>query len=324
MGVKRKKKRGAMLYIPYDYEKAYSKAIDNLHEWFVEQMLRSGRKAVYALKEIKAGTQFEIEIYPQFKKMDEVPEEGRCAKRDNGAAQRNLNDKNSRKYVERLINTNFGSRDIWLTLTYDNAHLPPDGDIDTAVKDMRRYIERINYHRKKRGLTKARYIYVTEYDPEAEIRWHHHLIMDGDMEMDVVEGLWKHGRRNQVRRLEIDKDGLSGMANYIVKEKERLKYEKRWHSSKNLKKPEMKVVHSKKPVSGGRCESIGKYVGQMVRDQNKIPDVMKRWYKDYKFSAAEVYYNEFNCMFYIHVRMHEKTLEDTDFAEPDKGVCPWE
>ena len=102
-------------------------------------------KCVYALKEIKAGEQFEVEIYPQFKSMDEVPEEGRSIKRDNSKAQRNLNDKNARKYVERLINRNFGDKDLWITLTYDDAHLPPDGDIDAAVKNMQNFIRRVNY-----------------------------------------------------------------------------------------------------------------------------------------------------------------------------------
>jgi len=58
---------------------------------------------IYALKEITAGDQFEIEIYPQFRSMDEVPPEGRTIKKDNNKAQKNLNDKNARKYVERLI-----------------------------------------------------------------------------------------------------------------------------------------------------------------------------------------------------------------------------
>lgn len=71
-----------------------------------------GKKVVYALKEIRAGDQFEVEIYPQFKKMDEVPPEGRSIKKDNDKAQRNLNDKNARKYVERLINENFTDRDF--------------------------------------------------------------------------------------------------------------------------------------------------------------------------------------------------------------------
>ena len=81
------------------------------------------KKVIYALKEITAGDQFEIEIYPQFRSMDEVPPEGRTIKKDNNKAQKNLNDKNARKYVERLINENFSDRDIWMTLTYDDEHL---------------------------------------------------------------------------------------------------------------------------------------------------------------------------------------------------------
>lgn len=101
-----KRKKG-MTFIPYDYEAAYNKSLEDMHEFFVEQMFKHGKKVVYALKEIRAGDQFEVEIYPQFKKMDEVPPEGRSIKKDNDKAQRNLNDKNARKYVERLINENF-------------------------------------------------------------------------------------------------------------------------------------------------------------------------------------------------------------------------
>lgn len=109
------------------------KALEDMHEWFIENLFQHRKKVVYALKEITAGDQFEIEIYPQFRSMDEVPPEGRTIKKDNNKAQKNLNDKNARKYVERLINENFSDRDIWMTLTYDDAHLPPDGDVDAAM-----------------------------------------------------------------------------------------------------------------------------------------------------------------------------------------------
>ncbi len=89
-----KRKKG-MTFIPYDYEAAYNKSLEDMHEFFVEQMFKQGKKVVYALKEIRAGDQFEVEIYPQFKKMDEVPPEGRSIKKDNDKAQRNLNDKNA-------------------------------------------------------------------------------------------------------------------------------------------------------------------------------------------------------------------------------------
>ena len=227
------RKRG-MQYIPYDYEAAYNKAMEDMHEWFIENLFQHRKKVIYALKEITAGDQFEIEIYPQFRSMDEVPPEGRTIKKDNNKAQKNLNDKNARKYVERLINENFSDRDIWMTLTYDDAHIPPDGDVDAAIKNVQKYIRRINYQRKKRGLPNAKYVYVTAYNPDAEIRWHHHIVMDGALDMETVESCWKQSSRNEVRRLQTDENGLSGMANYIVEEKNRVPSEKRWNSSQGL------------------------------------------------------------------------------------------
>ena len=44
------------------------------------------------------------------KREEEIPEEGRRKK--DRQAQRNLNEKNSRKQCERVINENFGDRDI--------------------------------------------------------------------------------------------------------------------------------------------------------------------------------------------------------------------
>ena len=289
------RKRG-MQFIPYDYEAAYNKAMEDMHEWFIENLFQHRKKVIYALKEITAGDQFEIEIYPQFRSMDEVPPEGRTIKKDNNKAQKNLNDKNARKYVERLINENFSDRDIWMTLTYDDAHLPPDGDVDAAIKNVQKYIRRINYQRKKRGLPNAKYVYVTAYNPDAEIRWHHHIVMDGALDMETVESCWKQSSRNEVRRLQTDENGLSGMANYIVEEKNRVPSEKRWNSSQGLRDPRIKVVHSKRPATGGSYKKIGSFVDGMVKDRDSIPEILKKWYPDMDFTNANVYYNDFNCM----------------------------
>lgn len=301
-------RRKGMQYIPYDYEAAYASSIELMHEWFVENMLnmhKHRKKVVYALKEITAGEQFEIEIYPQFKSMDDVPREGRRIVKDNSKAQRNLNDKNARKYVERLINENFDNRDIWITLTYDNEHLPPDGDIDAAIKNVQNYVRRINYQRKKRGLPNAKYVYVTAYNPDSEIRWHHHVVMDGALDMETVEACWQQSSRNEVRHLQKDENGLSGIANYIVEEKNRIRSEKRWNSSQGLRDPRIRVVHSKRPA-GGSYKKIGSFVDGMVKDRDSIPEVLAKWYPDMDFTHAEVYYNEFNCMFYIHARMRKR------------------
>lgn len=306
MEKKGKRRKRGMQFIPYDYEAAFNKQLENLREWSNGQMRSQGKKAVYALKEIKAGEQFEVEIYPQFRNLDEVPEEGRRTKRDNSKAQRNLNDKNARKYVERLINHNFGDGDLWVTLTYDDAHLPPDGDIDAAIRNMQNFIRRVNYQRKKRGLQKCRYVYVTEYNENAKIRWHHHIVMDGALDMDTVEKCWGQSSRNEVRRLQKDEDGLSGMANYIVKEKKRIRSEKRWNSSQGLIDPDIRVVHSKQPEKGkGSYKKIGRYVDDMVKNQDVIEGQMEKWYPEFDFRDAEVYYNDFNGMFYIHARMRK-------------------
>jgi len=309
----KKSRKREKRFIPYDYEAAYSKQLEDLHEWVVENMFTYRKKMVYALKEIRAGEQLEAEIYPQFRSMDEVPEEGRSVKKDNSRAQKNLNDKNARKYVERLINRNFTNRDIWITLTFDDAHLPPDGDIDAAIKIIRNYFKRINYRRRKLGLGNAKYVYVIEYDPYADIRWHYHIVMDGALDMDTVEKCWKQGSRNEVRRLQKDENGLSGLSRYIVKDKYRIKSEKRWNSSKGLKDPDIRVVHSKQPEKGkGNYRKIEKFVKDMVKNQNRIEDQMKKWYPEYDFTNAAVYYNDFNGMFYIHARMRKRRAEAND------------
>lgn len=305
-----KSKRKKNKFIFYDYETAYRKALVDMNEWFVSQMFAHRKKVVYALKEIMAGEQFEIEIYPQFRSMDEVPKDGQRIVRDNSKAQRNLNDKNARKYVERLINQNFDNNGIWLTLTYDDKHLPPDGDIDAAVRNMQNYIRRVNYQRKKRGLSNAKYVYVTEYNPDAQIRWHHHIVMDGALDMDTVESCWKQSSRNEVRRLKKDENGLSGMANYIVKENERIKSERRWNSSSGLIDPDIRIVHSKRPKMGGNYKPISAYVEGMVKNHDSIQSVLAGWYPDFIFSNAQIYYNDFNCMFYIHARMRRKGKYD--------------
>ena len=228
--------------------------------------------------------------------------------------------------MERLINQNFGDRDIWLTLTYDDDHLPPDGDIDAAIKNMQNYIRRVNYQRKKRGLPNAKYVYVTEYNEEAEIRWHHHIVMDGALDMDVVEKCWNQSSRNEVRRLQKDENGLTGMSRYMVKEKKRIKSEKRWNSSQGLQDPNVKVVHSKQQERGkGSYKPIGKYVDGMVKNQDTIREVLAGWYPEFDFTDAGVYYNDFNYMFYINARMrrkkdNEKATEEKARAHPDDSA----
>lgn len=298
--MKGRRKRGIQ-YVSYDYESAYCNRLEDLDDFFVKNIFQEYKKVMYALKEIRSGEQLEIEIYPQFTRLEDVPEEGK-KKKDNREAQKNLNDKNARKYLERLINHNFDNRDIWITLTYDEEHLP--SDMGEAQKNMQNYVRRINYQRKKRGLKNAKYVYVTEVTEKG--RCHHHIVMDGDMELETVERCWKFGGRNELRRLQKDENGLSGVANYIVKEKQRKKSEKRWSSSHGLKEPEVKVMHSKQPAKGqGNYRKIERYVRELRKGDGHIREQMGRWYPDYAFTDGGVFYNDFNGLFYIRARMRK-------------------
>lgn len=277
-------------YFDYDVENTFIDYLSVANEEQIKRLLDKGLiKSVYATKTIKSGNQFEIEIYPEFtRKQAKILN----LKKKINKAQKNLNDRNARKKLERLINANFVKGDLWITLTYDNKHLP--ASIDEAIKNMTNYIRRINYRRKKLGIDKAKYIYITEYSQEEDIRCHHHLIMDSGLSMDIVESVWKCGKRNNVRKVDPDEKGLTGLANYLSKDP---KGKKRWCSSNNLKKPKESKSYS---------NFKGSHVKKMVRNRALVESMVNKKYKNMIFLSEEIRYNEYNGQFYIYVRMRER------------------
>lgn len=283
------RKRRKTRYIDYDYEAAYTEQIEKLEEDQIQRLIRRGY-VIYATKEIRAGDQLEVEIYPEFTRQQKnlIP---KAALEKRRRAQKNLDEKNSRKACERKINANFGDGDIWVTLTYDPDKRPET--MEEATRDIENYLRRLNYQRKKLGLGKVDYVRVVEEGSNGH--WHHHLVLRGDMSMDLVEEVWKKGGRNHTRRIQRDDDGLTGMATYITKEKKK-PGQKKWACSKGLKEPEISKNHYK---------FRKKAVDQMIRDQGQVEPLMMQRYGDkYEYSRSEVKYNEFNGRCYIAVRMH--------------------
>ncbi len=278
-------------YIEYDYESTFNDPMEEANEKEIEKLLANRKiKSIYTTKTIKAGNQFEVEIYPAFtrKKATELN-----IKPKSKLAQKKLNDRNARKRAERLINANFESGDLWITLTYDNEHLP--NDIEEALKNMKNYIRRINYRRTKLGLPKAKYIYVTEYSHKKKIRCHHHMIMDKGLSMDEIESMWKCGKRNNVRRThEDDIGGLTGLAKYLVKDPAG---SKRWCSSTNLKKPV-----ERKSYSAFRSRQVRK----MVENRECVKTLLEKRYKNKLLVDFEIKKNEINGYYYVYARMTER------------------
>lgn len=288
----RKKRK---IYVNYDYDALFTESINKEDDKRIEELLKSGRiKGVYATKMIKAGKQVEFEIYPEFTRKEA---EKLKVKKVN-LAQKNLNDKNARKRVARLIENNFDKGDYWVTLTYTDKNIPES--MDKALKDMKNYIRRINYRRKKKGLGNSKYIYITEWKTEKggeKIRCHHHLLIDASLSMDEMEKTWKLGRRNNVRRIYPDENGLAGLAQYLTKDP---KGRKRWKGSQNLKQP-----IERKSYTVFRNSHIKK----IISGQIDTKDFIESKYKQLMYLYKEIKYNDKNGRYYIYIRARERWKE---------------
>lgn len=285
-------------YDNYDYEEAYQKQIDTLEEWELERLMQTGKvNCLYRTTTIKSRNEksgaemLESMVYPSFPNREDVPKTAK--KRETGQAQKNLNDKNARRYLIRLANINFSKGDIWATFGWDDDNMPEDEE--RAEKDIKNFIARINYRRRKAGLENAKYICIPAIDGYA--RPHFHILISGDgMDRDELEDLWTKCERKNTRRVKPDDDFLiTGIATYITQNPHGTK---RWRSSKNLKKPDA-------PTRSYRKFSRKKVNG-MVRDFEELKAQMEKAYPGFKFLDAEVKYNDKVAAFYIYARMIKK------------------
>lgn len=265
----------------------------------------AGKGLRFRTKTIRSGNVLEVEIYPVWPTRSE---ERRIKANATRAAQEAVNDRNARKKLDRLVNTNFGSEDLLVTLTY--AEDPPDQR--EAARDIRNYLRRVRYWREKKGLPDLKYIYVQEWeeeqaagpmqmvfegmDPAGEPvkakRIHHHVIMSG-MDRDAAESLWKRGRVN-ARKLQPDEFGLRDLTGYLLKAP---KTKKRWYGSRNLKQPKITVSDHKLSR-----KQIWKLASRM---ESEAWPVLRKVYPGYATVMEPVVRSsEFCSGFYVYARMY--------------------
>lgn len=294
-------------HYPYDYENTFDNYLKDLDRLFIEEMIKNKVGLHYATKSIKSGKIFEVEIYPVFKSKRDIPHP---KVRVNPKVQNDLNERNSRKRFIRMVNTNFGNGDYWLTLTYMEGKLPKTEE--EAKRNIKNYLRKVNRLRKKLALGNAKYIYIMEWDDDpGGIRCHYHLLMEGGIERNVLEDMWGFSIINDSSRIHPNEDGIAGLAAYMA-DKKRKKGKRRWIPSKNLKQPKESISHSQ---TGKR------QVEKMARDYEEIRSFFekeKKWEK-YQFVDAEVRYNKFNSAFYIHIKARERTWSNE--KENVTGVC---
>lgn len=276
-----------MLYDSENYLDLFDKSFeDNEQEKF--EGLKSKDVFLYRVKTIKSGKMLECEIYPLWKTKSEKSKAIKA--KASRQVQKNLNDKNAKKKITRIIHANFSDEDILITLTYKG----PPPELEQARKDIQNYIRRVRDHRKKNGLQDLKYIYVIEFESEGKHkkRVHHHVIMS-KIDRDIAEKLWVKGYANS-RRLQPDEFGLEALARYITKDP---KGTKRWCTSRNLEKPKITIADHK--ITKRQAEKI-------ARNANTAPVIFQKLYKGYIFNDIKVKFSDYVSGVYLYTRMRAK------------------
>ena len=207
-----------------------------------------------AIKHIKAGLL-------NTRVIGDIPERepgrrrsGRC--RPACEAMQFYNDKCSWRELELKLAANYRGRDLVLTTTYDDPHLPADKR--AADRELQKLIRKLRAARRKRG-EELRYIYATEgWHGKAEDayfggdgrledkRLHHHLVINGTGpgDLEEIRSLWGGG--GYVRAEPVDVHYYRELAKYLTKEAREFGRarpgERSWRGSRNLKKYEVEYI----------------------------------------------------------------------------------
>lgn len=283
-------------YVPYSYEDTFDHSIETANENELRRMIDEQRCAIYATKSTKAGHQMDVDVFPEFTHLPSY------AQREptNRDAQRNLNDKNSRRECERRVNENFSEEDVWETLSYYDAQVPKS--MEEAQRNIANYVRRVQYARKKAGLPPAKVVKVTDWTKNGrKVHVHHHVVISSGLPMEKMLALWTLGRKKEIRQLELDENGLSGLSNYITKphasDTEDIKHKKKWSASKNLRVPRPRKNHQ--TFRRRRVEKIATQPGLLCAE-------MEQKFSEYWFERGDVKFNARVGLFYLSAKMREK------------------
>ena len=130
-------------------------------------------------KKIYCGKHYrEVDIYPYTAAQLTASTRGKRSKKikETEPKQKNLNDKNARRYFTQTANLNFGSdpEALHVTATYSGKYLPDT--VEQAEQEATNFLRRVQYRRKKEGLPPLKYMIVTAYttkrNSETPVRIH--------------------------------------------------------------------------------------------------------------------------------------------------------
>lgn len=198
------------------------------------------------LKTIRAGRLVRSVVYTASPQPKE-PRLRRARHQITSAAQAKFNLAKSMEKLEALIALNFPDGFWWVTLTYDDAHLPEDRKAAGAI--MRKYIRKLRGAWKLKGKDLL-YIYCTqEVQDDGSLRLHHHMVLSaadgGKDDFDTIRALWEYGSNLYIEWQDSD-EAVTDKATYMTHEprdhgKPR-PGEQTWTPCRGLKRPEVEVI----------------------------------------------------------------------------------
>jgi len=279
------------------YEFLFSRPIENLQN--ANSNLNHKDVFRYRVRTIVCGDTTEVEMFPIWRDYSQSRTAKAATTRE---AQKKLNERNAKKTLIRLINTNFTKDDYHITLTYSGDKLP---DEKQAIKDMQNFIKRVRYHHKKNGFLDKygkldlKYIYVIEFSDGdgRRKRVHHHLIMNSRMTRNAIKVLWVHGRAG-VDELEPENGSLEGLARYITKQKLSGKNSKRWQASRNLK-PYTKKTESDYKLSKRQVETLATDI------ITSAPAILSKSYPNHTLDSCTIKSSEFVAGAYVYAKLYK-------------------
>jgi len=175
------------------------------------------------------------------------------------AERRDQNARAAAKVLNRLLVCNFSARDIFLTLKYDDDHLPTDPE--QVHRDGENFLRRLVRAMEKAGADKnaiRRVMVCADKDPETQEgrRYHLHIVITG-WEMSFRAAQWYCGEKalNEIwGRGSVyaepmrQQEDYTALAVYLIRQAIGGENRKKYYPSRNLRKP---VVTETLAATGG-------------------------------------------------------------------------
>jgi len=154
-------------------------------------------------------------------------------------AQQRINAKYSWQKCELMLAANFLPRDLIVTLTFDDEHLPETRkEVNARLKKFRTDLSAY----RRSDDQELRMLWTIEHR-SGDGRWHVHAVMNatGDDFHDILR-CWPYGRDIEIRRLELSKaKNYETLARYLCKEARERSGLRSWSYSRSCRKPEVET-----------------------------------------------------------------------------------